>query len=115
MKTAFWQASFTASQAGENSQTNGIKHNIESSILTHQASRKPRRKNDTARYIFKPAKKYSSTNASRHNNCINFNINFDPASQKSNRHNNCINFNINFDLEVSKIRTEQMSKIQRIH
>jgi hypothetical protein len=34
MKTAFWQASLTASQAGENSQINGLEHAIESSILT---------------------------------------------------------------------------------
>jgi hypothetical protein len=34
MKTAFWQASLTAPQAGENSQTNSLKHTIESSILT---------------------------------------------------------------------------------
>jgi hypothetical protein len=34
MKTAFRQASLTASQAGENSQTNGVEHSIESSILT---------------------------------------------------------------------------------
>ena len=54
MKTAFWQASLTASQAGEKSQTNGLEHTIES--------------------------KSSSTNASQnsngHNDCINFNINF---------------------------------------
>jgi hypothetical protein len=36
MKTAFWQASLTASQAGENSQTNGpgLEHTMESIILT---------------------------------------------------------------------------------
>ena len=36
MKTAFWQVSLTASQAGENSQTNvlRLKHTIESSIPT---------------------------------------------------------------------------------
>jgi hypothetical protein len=34
MKTAFWQASLTASQAGEKSQTNGLEYTIESSILT---------------------------------------------------------------------------------
>jgi hypothetical protein len=33
MKTAFWQAYLTASQAEENSQTNGLEHTIESSIL----------------------------------------------------------------------------------
>jgi hypothetical protein len=54
-----------ASKAGENSQTNGIEHTIESSILTDQSSRKMRRKNDTARNIFNPAKKSSSTNASQ--------------------------------------------------
>jgi hypothetical protein len=40
MKTAFWQASLTASQAGENSQTNGLEHTIESSILTDLILRK---------------------------------------------------------------------------
>jgi hypothetical protein len=40
MKTAFWQASLTTSQAGENSQTNGLKHTIESSILTDLILRK---------------------------------------------------------------------------
>jgi hypothetical protein len=33
MKTAFLQVSLTASQARENSQTNGLKHTIESGIL----------------------------------------------------------------------------------
>jgi hypothetical protein len=88
MKTAFWQASLTASQAGENSQTNGLEHTIKSSILTDLILRKPQGKNDSARNILKPAKKPSSTN----------------ASQNSNRHNNGINFNINFDLEFSKIK-----------
>jgi hypothetical protein len=40
MKTAFWQASLTASQAGENSQTNGLEHTIEFSILTDLILRK---------------------------------------------------------------------------
>jgi hypothetical protein len=34
MKTAFWQASLTASQDGESSRTNGLEHTLESSILT---------------------------------------------------------------------------------
>jgi hypothetical protein len=34
MKTIFGQASLSASQAGENSQTNGFEHTIESIILT---------------------------------------------------------------------------------
>jgi hypothetical protein len=40
MRTAFWQASLTASQAGEKSQTNGLEHTIESSILTDLILRK---------------------------------------------------------------------------
>jgi hypothetical protein len=40
MKTAFWQASLTASQAGESSHTNGFEHTIESSILTDLILRK---------------------------------------------------------------------------
>jgi hypothetical protein len=40
MKTALWQTSLTASQAGENSQTNGLEHTIESSILTDLILRK---------------------------------------------------------------------------
>jgi hypothetical protein len=40
MKTAFWQASLTASQAGENSQTNGLEHTIESRILADLILRK---------------------------------------------------------------------------
>jgi hypothetical protein len=40
MKAASWQASLTASQAGENSQTNGLNHTIESSILTDLKLRK---------------------------------------------------------------------------
>jgi hypothetical protein len=40
MKTAFWQASSTASKDGENSQTNGLEHTIESSILTDLIFRK---------------------------------------------------------------------------
>jgi hypothetical protein len=38
MKTAFWQASLTASQAGENSQTNGLEHTIKLEI---QCSNRP--------------------------------------------------------------------------
>jgi hypothetical protein len=53
MMMAFWQAS--SSQARENSQTNGLKHTIESSILTDQILRKQQRKNDTARNILRPA------------------------------------------------------------
>jgi hypothetical protein len=37
---AFWQANFTASQAGENSQTNGLENTIKSSILTDLILRK---------------------------------------------------------------------------
>jgi hypothetical protein len=40
MKTAFWQAILKASQAGENSQTNCLKHKIKSSILTDLILRK---------------------------------------------------------------------------
>jgi hypothetical protein len=40
MKTAFWQVSLTASQAGENRQTNGFEHTIESSILMDLIFRK---------------------------------------------------------------------------
>jgi hypothetical protein len=40
MKTSFWQASLTASQAGENSQTNSLEHSIESSIQTDLILRK---------------------------------------------------------------------------
>jgi hypothetical protein len=68
MMMAFWQASLTTSQAGENSQTNGLEHTIESSILTDQILRKQQRKNDTARNILKPAKKSTSTYASHNSN-----------------------------------------------
>jgi hypothetical protein len=40
MKIAFWQARLTASQAGENSQINGLEHTIQSSILTDVILRK---------------------------------------------------------------------------
>jgi hypothetical protein len=40
MKMASWQASLTASRAGENSQTNGFEHAIEPSILTDLLLRK---------------------------------------------------------------------------
>jgi hypothetical protein len=68
MKTAFWLASLTASQAGENSQTNGLEHTMESSILTDLILRKTAEEDDTARNILKTAKKSSSTNASQNSN-----------------------------------------------
>jgi hypothetical protein len=40
MKTAFWQASLRASQAGENNQTNSLKHTIDSSALRDLILRK---------------------------------------------------------------------------
>jgi hypothetical protein len=40
LKTAFWQAFLTASQAGENSQSDGFEDTIESSILTDLILRK---------------------------------------------------------------------------
>ena len=78
----------TASQAGENSQPNNHERTIESSILTDLNSGKQRKKNNTARNILKPEKTYISTD----------------AFPNSNRHNNCINFNIDFDLGISKIK-----------
>jgi hypothetical protein len=85
MKTAFWQVSLMASQAGENSQTNGLEHTIESSILTD--------------LILKPAKKSSSIN----------------ASQNSNQHNNCINLDFDLEFSKITDRTDvQNSKIPLI-
>jgi hypothetical protein len=40
MKSASWQASLMTPRAGENSQTNGFQHTIESSILTDLILRK---------------------------------------------------------------------------
>jgi hypothetical protein len=90
MKTAFWQANLTASQAGENGQTNGLEHTIESSILTDLIHRKTA---EEVRYC----KKHTQTSEE---------VQFNQCISKFNRHSNCINFNINFDLELSRIKDE---------
>jgi hypothetical protein len=59
MKTALWKVSLIASQAGENSQTNSFEYTIESSVIS-SFQKKTRRKEDTAKNVFKTEEKSSS-------------------------------------------------------
>jgi hypothetical protein len=87
MKTIFWHVILTASQPGKISQTNGFGHTMEwleqysNGPDLQENGRKQWKKNDT-RKIIKPAKRSIRINVLRY----------------SNRHNNGINFKINFDL-----------------
>jgi hypothetical protein len=104
MKTAFWQASLTASQAGENSQTNGLEHTIESSILTDLILRKTAEEERQGRTTLQETSSNQRRSPVRQ---MHLKIRIDTAIASTSRLTSILN--------SQKLRTEQMSKIQRIH